>query len=164
MIFWSAKFGLLFCLLSGEIWGKIWALDIRERRRMSYAYWEVCESFGHRDNVLVERLSYTQLDCMGKVVSVEQFCRKRHGHSPLYLRGFLPVKGGVICEKGLEVELEYECQGQPKGCSSVESHCHLLGRTFAANLVFYQGKKVGNVLKCQYRATQGRAKKRPGKS
>lgn len=80
-------------LLAPEGWGKILALDIQGRSRLQYSYSEVCENFGHRDHTLLERVSYRQLDCMGRKVSVEQFCRDRHGLSPCTCEGICPFGG-----------------------------------------------------------------------
>ena len=149
----------LYLILPYELLGKIRKLEIQGGSRLEYSYQDVCHSFGYRDNILVDRVSYTKLDCMGKIASVGQFCQSKHGHSPLYLRGHLPKQGKAICEKGLAVTLEYDCPSSQKGiCKSAKNSCSWLGRSFAANLALTSAKKVGQAVVCEYYAIRDERK------
>ena len=136
-------------------WGRLRRLHVEDKQQLKYSYRKVCESFGYRNNVLVDRISAGKLDCMGKVVAVGEFCRKHHGQSPLYTRGYAHRGAGVICEKGVEVVLEYECAPKKPGfCREAKNSCRWLGQLFARSLQLNKFAQKGRVLSCRYRAVQ----------
>jgi hypothetical protein len=87
---------------------------------------------------LVEVVSGTELDCMGKKVSVGEFCEKELAHDPYYLRGYVDRKSQqVICHSGKKVLFKYQCvkTSDKKFCqSSPRASCDLIKSKLAKRL------------------------------
>jgi len=81
---------------------------IIEKNRHSFKY--VCSKSGHPDSPLIDVVSGTQLDCMGKKIEVADFCDKELAADPYYLRGYVDkTKQEVVCVTGKKVLFKYQC-------------------------------------------------------
>lgn len=59
---------------------------------------------------LIEVISSTELDCMGKKIRVGDFCEKQLVTDPYYLRGYInSEKNEVVCISGKKVNFKYVC-------------------------------------------------------
>lgn len=59
---------------------------------------------------LIEVVSGTELDCMGKKIRVGEFCEKQLITDPYYLRGYIDSeKKEVVCISGKKVNFKYVC-------------------------------------------------------
>lgn len=59
---------------------------------------------------LIEYVSGTEIDCMGKKVKVSDFCEKELAQDPYYLRAFVVEDSKeVVCESGKKVLFKYLC-------------------------------------------------------
>ncbi len=62
------------------------------------------------ESPLIEPVSGTEIDCMGKKVSASEFCEKEMAHDPYYLRGYVNESSKeVICQSGKKVIFKYQC-------------------------------------------------------
>ncbi len=65
---------------------------------------------GHVDSPLIDIVSGTKIDCMGKKVDVGEFCDKELATDPYYLRAFIDKeKNEVVCVSGKKVLFKYLC-------------------------------------------------------
>ena len=59
---------------------------------------------------LIDALSGTELDCMGKKIAVGLFCEKELSADPYYLRAYIDKeKREVVCQSGKKVLFKYLC-------------------------------------------------------
>ncbi len=94
---------------------------------------------GFRERPLTEMASGGKLDCMGDLVSIDQFCLKSYKASPSYMRGF-EKNGKVICELGDRVIAKYTCDGSMTAkdfCYDSARGCKKIGKSLVRNLQIY---------------------------
>lgn len=59
---------------------------------------------------LIDAVSGTELDCMGKKVEADKFCDKELAADPYYLRAYIDKeKREVVCQSGKKVLFKYIC-------------------------------------------------------
>lgn len=62
------------------------------------------------ESPLIEVVSGTILDCMGKKIQVGNFCEKKLATDPYYLRGYLDKETKeAVCVSGKKVLFKYQC-------------------------------------------------------
>lgn len=62
------------------------------------------------ESPLIEVISGTELDCMGKTVSAGAFCDVVSAQDPYYLRGYVDKSTQqVVCQSGKKVIFKYQC-------------------------------------------------------
>lgn len=84
--------------------------DVATTSRSNFSFKSVCEKLVTHESPLIEVVSGTELDCMGKKVSVGMFCEKELASDPYYLRGYVnKEKKEVICVSGKKVLFKYLC-------------------------------------------------------
>ncbi len=65
--------------------------------------------FSH-ESPLIEVVSATELDCMGKKLNVAIFCDKQMAQDPYYLRAYVDADHKeVVCQSGKKVLFKYQC-------------------------------------------------------
>lgn len=121
----------------------------------------ICEEMGHKENLLVEAKNSNQIDCMGRVVEIADFCEKKYplekDGQKLFLTkasiGMATKRG--YCERGEAVLLRLNCESDHKSfCTSAKSGCEKLGKVFARQLPAIESTKVGQILRCFYSAPE----------
>lgn len=84
--------------------------DVSVTDRSRFTFGSVCKKMVTHESPLIEVVSGTELDCMGKKVNVADFCYKELAHDPYYLRGSIDKKSQeVICLSGKKVLFKYLC-------------------------------------------------------
>ncbi len=84
--------------------------DVSITDKTRYALHTVCSKLVAHESPLIEIVSGTELDCMGKKVSVGKFCEKETAADPYYLRAYIDKeKKEVICVSGKKVLFKYLC-------------------------------------------------------
>ncbi len=84
--------------------------DVSITTRENYSFKAVCAKMVTHESPLIEVVSGTEIDCMGKKVKATDFCDKQMATDPYYLRGFVDeTKQEVICESGKKVLFKYLC-------------------------------------------------------
>jgi hypothetical protein len=59
---------------------------------------------------LIDAVSGTELDCMGKKVAASEFCEKVLAHDPYYLRAYVDAATKeVVCLSGKRVVFKFQC-------------------------------------------------------
>lgn len=62
------------------------------------------------ESPLIDAVSGTELDCMGKKVKVGDYCEKVTAADPYYLRAYVDKeKREVVCVSGKKVLFKYQC-------------------------------------------------------
>jgi len=74
-------------------------VSITEKSRFSFK--TACSKLVTHESPLIEVVSGTELDCMGKKVEVSQFCEKELAADPYYLGAFVDKENKeVVCVSG----------------------------------------------------------------
>ena len=106
---------------------------------------------------LIDVVSGTVLDCMGKKVDVGDFCDKEMAADPYYLRGSInKTKKEVVCVSGKKVVFKYLCvkKTDVQYCgSSAKESCELIQKKLARRIdivhsAFTQTEKGIKQLSC----------------
>lgn len=113
---------------------------------------------GRKHNLIVTAKNTLSLDCMGTIVKIDGFCRKRFPKDNKYTRGFVNSKmKEVTCEFGSHVFVSIGCDKKDKKfCIRPQVGCRAMKKVFAKNLdvshVSFVEKDVDNVLNCFFEA------------
>ncbi len=99
----------LFFLISFSYAGVV-RDDVTVTDKVNFSWKTVCSKMVAHESPLIDFVSGTQIDCMGKKVDVSDFCEKELAHDPYYLRAFvLETSKEVVCESGKKVLFKYQC-------------------------------------------------------
>jgi hypothetical protein len=63
--------------------------DVSTTDKIPFSFKTVCQKMVTHESPLIEIISGTELDCMGKKVDVGIFCDKEMAADPYYLRGYV---------------------------------------------------------------------------
>jgi ribosomal protein S17E len=84
--------------------------DVSVSDRVTFSWKSVCSKMVTHEAPLIEPVSGTEIDCMGKTVNVSDFCEKEMAHDPYFLRGYVREDSQeVICQSGKKVIFKYQC-------------------------------------------------------
>jgi hypothetical protein len=84
--------------------------DVSVVERTRFPLKEACTKAGFADSPLIEVISGTVFDCMGRKVEAAELCNKELAHDPYYLRGYVDdEKKEVVCVSGKKVLFKYLC-------------------------------------------------------
>lgn len=112
--------------------------EVATTDKVSFSFKEVCQKTVTHESPLIDAVSGTELDCMGKKVSVGDFCDKEMAHDPYYLRGYVKSDTKeVICQSGKKVLFKYQCtrRNDKHLCASnPKNACQLIQQKLARRL------------------------------
>lgn len=101
---------LLFSLFTSLVFATVVQDDIQTTDKLRFPFKAVCLKMVTHESPLIEVVSGTELDCMGKKISVSRFCEKEMIQDPYYLRGYVDQKSKeVVCVSGKKVNFKYQC-------------------------------------------------------
>jgi hypothetical protein len=101
---------LLFFLLLNSAFAGVLKDEVLVTTRQRFAWASVCQKLVSHESPLIDAASGTELDCMGKKVSVSEFCEKELAQDPYYLRAFVEeATKEVVCLSGKRVVFKYQC-------------------------------------------------------
>lgn len=157
-------FYLFISIFSFSLLAQVISYEVTDRIHGVHTFEEVCQYFGHRHNLLINRASFNSLDCMGEKVTIDEFCLAQASDHPdrLYLRGFIPKVGEqsaekeVFCVFGQAVSLVFSCEGEGLRnlCADLEAGCLSLRPLYAhqAHLIHHarQFKEESELLQCRF--------------
>jgi hypothetical protein len=84
--------------------------DVSTTEKNRFPFKTVCQKMVSHESPLIEVISGTILDCMGKKVDVIQFCDKQMAQDPYFLRGYVDeLSKEVVCHSGKKVIFKYQC-------------------------------------------------------
>ncbi len=84
--------------------------DVSTTEKVTFSFKEACQKMVSHETPLIEIVSGTELDCMGKKIAVGDFCEKVLAYDPYYLRGYVDrVNEQVVCHSGKKVLFKYQC-------------------------------------------------------
>ncbi len=84
--------------------------DVSVTEKSRHSLKQVCTKMGFVDSPLIDIVSGTQIDCMGRKVEVASFCDRELAADPYYLRAYIDrSKNEVICVSGKKVLFKYLC-------------------------------------------------------
>ncbi len=128
--------------------------EVGVQKRKSFSLKEACEKSGLRDNLLVEVVNSSTIDCMGREVSIRSFCQKVDSDGWQLLRGFASKsKSQIYCEYGETVSLSLSCdEDHYQYCQNAQKGCDELREVFAMTLNLMHSSLTGRPknLNCYY--------------
>lgn len=131
--------------------------DVGVLKRKSFSLKQACEKSGLKDNLLVDAINSTTLDCMGRELSVRKFCQNIESDGWQLLRGFVSEsKSQVYCEYGETVSLTLSCDKEHyQYCQNAKKGCDELREVFAMTLNLMHSSLTGRPknLNCHYSIT-----------
>ena len=84
--------------------------DVAVTERTRHTFKAVCSKMVTHESPLIEVVSGTELDCMGKKVNVGTYCDKVSATDPYYLRAYVDKDSSeVVCVSGKKVLFKYQC-------------------------------------------------------
>lgn len=144
---------ILLILLTQSVSAAVLKNEVGGLKRKAFTLKETCEGLGLKDNLLVEAIGTTQVDCMGRNIEVATFCDKIESRDAL-LRGFVSKsKSQVYCEYGTSVSLSLSCdKDHYVYCQSAKTGCEQLKSVFAKSLELMHSSLTGTpkVLNCHF--------------
>ena len=101
-----------------------------------YSFTKVCETLLGKSVPLVQFKSIGELDCMGTIVRVQDYCIKSEAAKAYYTRALVSKKKQkVICQSAKIVNLKYECEGKKDPyCLNEKSGCKYFKKIMAYRL------------------------------
>lgn len=135
--------------------------EISVTDKVSFSWKSVCLKMVTHESPLIEPVSGTEIDCMGKKVNVSDFCEKELGHDPYYLRGYVAeASKEVVCQSGRKVNFKYQCVrlADKRLCGqSAEVSCNEIKQKLARRLdvvhhSFTKNEKGIKELNCYFEA------------
>jgi len=112
--------------------------DVSTTEKQRFSFKSVCQKMVAHESPLIEVVSGTEIDCMGKKIEVGLFCEKMLAQDPYYLRGYVDTESHeVICQSGKKVLFKYQCVKitDKKICGNdAKMSCHVIQQKLARRL------------------------------
>lgn len=118
---------LLFPLLASS---HVVRYDVSITEKASFSFQTVCTKSYKVESPLIEVLSGSEIDCMGRKTNATDFCARELSHDPYLLRGEVDaVKRQIHCTSGRKAHLKYQCvklsdralcQDAKRGCQEMQ--------------------------------------------
>ena len=84
--------------------------DVSTTDKIRFSFKTVCQKMVTHETPLIEIVSGTVIDCMGKKIDVGNFCDKEMAADPYYLRAYVDRESKeVVCHSGKKVLFKYQC-------------------------------------------------------
>jgi hypothetical protein len=84
--------------------------DVSTTEKARFSFKTVCLKVLGQDAPLIDVLSGTEINCMGKKLDVALFCDKQMAQDPYYLRAYVDeVSREVVCHSGKKVLFKFQC-------------------------------------------------------
>lgn len=133
-------FFLFIILFSQASFSRLLEYDVVGSDKRFFELKNVCERMGHLHTPIIDISSSNELDCMGKKVSLLEFCLKDFKTNTKFIRGFADKKEKkVICELASRIMLKLECDTKNDiNCMDSEIGCTEFKKTLAHNLKLAQ--------------------------
>jgi len=129
---------IIFLLFSQLNFASVVQDDVSTIEKNRFPFKTVCQKMVAHESPLIEVISGTELDCMGKKVDVGNFCDKAMAADPYYLRAYVDRElKEVVCHSGKKVLFKYQCVKlqDKKYCeSSAKSSCEQIKQKLAKRL------------------------------
>jgi hypothetical protein len=95
--------------------------DVSTTTKERFSLSTVCKKMVSHESPLIDVVSGTEIDCMGKKVSAINFCVKEMAQDPYYIRAYVDQSSKeVVCHSGKKVLFKYLCvkMSDKKYCDS----------------------------------------------
>jgi hypothetical protein len=84
--------------------------EVSTTDKIRFSFKTVCQKMVTHESPLIEIVSGTELECMGKKIDVGVFCDKEMATDPYYLRAYVDRHlKEVVCHSGKKVLFKYQC-------------------------------------------------------
>lgn len=145
--------------MSNLTFGKALEVRVLSEREQSFDLKTVCEHSGVKDALLVDIKDAHRIDCMGRTVTVSDFCTnkfkdKKDTEKLSLTKSYVGLATKrVYCQLGESVLVRLNCKEGHQGlCKSAGNGCQKLGNSFAKDLPLQDSTKIGDVLRCYFSA------------
>lgn len=101
---------VIFFLLPILAFSSVIRDDVSTTDKARFSYRTVCTRMVAHESPLIDVISGTELDCMGKKIEVGSFCEQILAQDPYYIRAYVDRSSKeVVCHSGKKVLLKYQC-------------------------------------------------------
>lgn len=101
---------LFILFFSQTLFGHVIQDDVATTQKEKFSLRTVCQKMVTHESPLIEIVSGTVIDCMGKKVEVSDFCDKEMAADPYYIRAYVDqTEKQVVCHSGKKVLFKYLC-------------------------------------------------------
>lgn len=128
-------FILLLFLLSTSAFSKAVEVKTKKPSVKFHSLKEVCSAFDIHHVLLATPVGATRVDCMGKVVSVSKFCKKKYPDNKRLLRGVINFEEKATCHFAESTIVTLDCSAFPRFCKKASTGCKSLKSVYAINHV-----------------------------
>ncbi|MBC77210.1 MAG: hypothetical protein CME64_14460 [Halobacteriovoraceae bacterium] len=144
---------LLWACFCFSTHAKIIKYDIAVTKDNYFSLKEVCKTMIKMDAPLVEAVSVSKIECMGKLVDAIDFCDKKFTDNSQFARA-LAKDRKLNCQLAKRVSLSYLCKSGDDNCKDKDIGCQKLKSRLARNLRISHSSLVSNgkekKLSCYY--------------
>jgi len=143
----------LLSLCSSLLYAEIIKDDKYITGQSEFSFKEACKFLTQKESPLIDYVSVSTLNCMGKKLKVAPFCDDKEAANPYYIRAVVDQKSKKVkCLSSKKVILKYKCEGEKdKFCKDPEIGCFLFKEQLAKRLkVAYQSLGEEGILNCYF--------------
>lgn len=139
----------LFILLSAPLlYAHVIQDNVATTHKERFSLSTVCQKMVTHESPLIDIVSGTVIDCMGKKVKVDGFCDKEMAADPYYIRAYVDRDAKqVVCHSGRKVLFKYLCvkRSDAQYCEGkAQSRCLDLKQKLAKRLDLVHASFVKN--------------------
>lgn len=139
---------ILFILIPFFSWAHIIQDDVSVQEKFRHSLKYVCSKSGYPDSPLIDVISGTQINCMGRKVTADDFCDREIASDPYYVRAFIDKeKQEIVCVTAKKVLFKYLCvKLTDKALCSVEATkaCAYIQKKLAKRLDLIHSSFINN--------------------
>ncbi len=148
----SSLLYLIFILLSFSINAAVLKHEVVNARYEEFPFREVCEKLGAKNFELIDARSMTEIDCMGKVFPVNNFCLDKFPLDKTFTRAIIDEKNKKVrCEFSSSVMIAVSCDARDlKYCFKPEEGCEQLKKIYASRLGIAHFSLLEKNLNCYF--------------
>jgi hypothetical protein len=148
---------VLFILSLISVEAEVLKHEASSKTIKSFTFKEVCTGLGSKNNEMIEAKSLTEIDCMGKVFPVMQFCLNQFPLEKTLARGIVNSKEKKVeCEMSASVTVSVSCDKRDlKYCFDPKKGCEELRKIYAYRLEVAHYSLLEKNLNCYFSKSIG---------
>ena len=150
-------FFINFLILSPAIYSAVIKHEISKPQYESFPLSEVCKKLGAKNIEIIEAKSLSEIDCMGKVYPVIDFCLNQFLVDKTITRALVDVKTKTVkCEKSVSVLVSISCDKRDmKYCFKPKEGCEELRIMYANRLELVHFSLLEKNINCYFAKSLG---------
>lgn len=126
----------IFIIIPSFAFAGIVKNEVYLQSEKKFSFKEVCHKMVGKNTPLIEKISQSLIDCMGKKISARKFCEETFKDNPYFARGFVEKNSKLVnCQLATKVLVKYQCKKKDDNyCEESDLGCEGLKTYLAVNL------------------------------